>query len=671
MIGRILAVVVLLVGARVFAAVPFVPGFDVGTYAETSGLDPVSLSFAPDGTLYVGADATGSGGAVTDPVKIHRIGVGGAPIEQYGNAGIPNPDGVLFDSTGAISGTAGSVLVCSTVSPTQGQVNAIKPDQSVVTVFGPSTTFPNPNAMQFDSTGALLLAVSGTSAGVYRAPAGGSPTLLVGLDPSQGALSFDVDGTGKIFVDRSDGELAVYNANGTPNNVGFLGGLGSFAPVAFGHGGAFGTDLYVGEFDTGDLLRVDPLGAVTVVGTGFTTIGGLAFGPDGNLYVSEFANDRILRVSPFGAEWDASSAMFPDQVCPAWTEGDTADVEVPTFSAGELVLGTDSGPELLFYRQTAPLLSVPDPLVIEARLKFVSGTTSMIHAIAGVSFFDATQGNDLFVGQDEIFLLQDAVTRGASASIQTDDDFHTYRIEMDATGAIRVSVDGALLLTGMAFSAAGGPKIDFGDVTDDPDVTGSAEWDFVHHNAADGHDQHDDRRHDLDHDRGEHEHHHHDDAAGRPLCRDAERRHLRVDRLPAGGALDPRGHRERARHLPAEARAGPCDGERQDRRRPQHLRDGQLEEGTSPAEAGRARPHTVPPPALRAGREEEARFVAPAVAPRRWERNQARRERAQRGAHVPGQRDVGREAPPASVPSLKFVAKDRVVSRGPARRDDE
>jgi hypothetical protein len=484
MIGRILAVVVLLVGARVFAAVPFVPGFDVGTYAETSGLDPVSLSFAPDGTLYVGADATGSGGAVTDPVKIHRIGVGGAPIEQYGNAGIPNPDGVLFDSTGAISGTAGSVLVCSTVSPTQGQVNAIKPDQSVVTVFGPSTTFPNPNAMQFDSTGALLLAVSGTSAGVYRAPAGGSPTLLVGLDPSQGALSFDVDGSGKIFVDRSDGELAVYNANGTPNNVGFLGGLGSFAPVAFGHGGAFGTDLYVGEFDTGDLLRVDPLGAVTVVGTGFTTIGGLAFGPDGNLYVSEFANDRILRVSPFGAEWDASSAMFPDQVCPAWTEGDTADVEVPTFSAGELVLGTDSGPELLFYRQTAPLLSVPDPLVIEARLKFVSGTTSMIHAIAGVSFFDATQGNDLFVGQDEIFLLQDAVTRGASASIQTDDDFHTYRIEMDATGAIRVSVDGALLLTGMAFSAAGGPKIDFGDVTDDPDVTGSAEWDFVHHNAA-------------------------------------------------------------------------------------------------------------------------------------------------------------------------------------------
>jgi len=101
-----------------------------------------------------------------------------------------------------------------------------------------------------------------------------------------------------------------------------------------------------------------------------------------------------------------------------------------------------------------------------------------------IALFDGTQGNALFVGQDEIFLLADATTRGAAASVDTDDAFHTYRIEMDATGAIQVYYDGVPTLAGQAFPSAAPAEINFGDVTDDPAVTGSAEWRFVQHNAA-------------------------------------------------------------------------------------------------------------------------------------------------------------------------------------------
>ncbi len=289
-------VVSLVLVPRAVVADPVVPGFVVAPYATVT--DPVDVSFASDGTLYAGRDATGSGGGSGDAVKIHRIGPGGAPVEEFGNAAIFDPDGVLVDQSGAISGTPGAVLVCGGNTVAQGIVSAVAPDQSITTVLGPTGTLGNPNYMTFDATGALLISDSGGAPGVYRFPAGGP--LAYFLDPGTGNSPghFAVDGTGRIFVSLSNGNVAVYDTGGTLQNASFATGFGSGAALAFGPGGAWGSDLYACLADTGDLGRIDTQGTKTTVGTGFSVVAGMTFGPDEALYVSEFANDRIVRVAP-------------------------------------------------------------------------------------------------------------------------------------------------------------------------------------------------------------------------------------------------------------------------------------------------------------------------------------------------------------------------------------
>src|SRR4051812_47701177 len=84
-------------------AAPIIPGFTVTTYANAP--NPVRLSFDPSGVLYVGNSDNSLSGAF-----ISRVGVGGSAVTPYGPA-IFDPDAVLFDSTGVISGIPGAVLV--------------------------------------------------------------------------------------------------------------------------------------------------------------------------------------------------------------------------------------------------------------------------------------------------------------------------------------------------------------------------------------------------------------------------------------------------------------------------------------------------------------------------------------------------------------------------------
>jgi len=150
------AVLVVLAGdAGAQAPLPSVPGFAVTTYATVT--DPITLSFAPDGTLYVGRDAAGTpGGTSAQAVKIHRVGPGGSPVVEYGASAVPDPDAVLFDATGRFSGTPGSVLVGGLTPSNQGQVVAILPDGTLRQVFGPTGSFLNPVTLVLDSAGRLL-----------------------------------------------------------------------------------------------------------------------------------------------------------------------------------------------------------------------------------------------------------------------------------------------------------------------------------------------------------------------------------------------------------------------------------------------------------------------------------------------------------------------------------
>ena len=78
---------------RVFAA------FKVEIYSNVS--QPMKLSFGRDGALYVGRQ----GGNV-----IHRVAPGGSSVSEFGPPMV-DPDAVLVDAAGLISGVPNSVLV--------------------------------------------------------------------------------------------------------------------------------------------------------------------------------------------------------------------------------------------------------------------------------------------------------------------------------------------------------------------------------------------------------------------------------------------------------------------------------------------------------------------------------------------------------------------------------
>ncbi len=272
-------------------AQPAVPGATASIYATVT--DPLALSFGTDGALYVGRDNSGSGGGNADAVKVHRIGPGGSPVSEFGNAQIPDPDAVIVDRTGAISGIVGAVLVGGQTSPGIGQVSRIAPDGTVTTLFGPSSLYSNPSACAFDSLGRLLF-TEAAQGRVYRSD-GSTPVLLFEVSD---AYSIASDAADRIVVSPANnpGRLLLYSASGTLSNASFA-TVRVASPVVRGPGGFWTTDLYA-LTEGGELMRIALDGTTTTMGSGFSAIEGLTFGPDGALYASDFAGDRVWRMAP-------------------------------------------------------------------------------------------------------------------------------------------------------------------------------------------------------------------------------------------------------------------------------------------------------------------------------------------------------------------------------------
>ena len=129
----------LVLPASVVIAQPVVKDAVTTIYAVVP--DPESLSFAADGTLYAGRDNSGSGGGYTDAVKIHRVAAGGVPVIEFGNVAVRDPDVVIVDWAGVVSGTTGAVLVGGD-SP--GKISKIAPDGTVTTLSVRVRIMPTP-----------------------------------------------------------------------------------------------------------------------------------------------------------------------------------------------------------------------------------------------------------------------------------------------------------------------------------------------------------------------------------------------------------------------------------------------------------------------------------------------------------------------------------------------
>ena len=270
-----------------------VPGFNVTTYATVT--DPVLLSFGPDGTLFAGRDPVAAG-SVT-PVKVSKIAAGGAPVTSMGDQTISDPDTIVLDVAGTISGVPGTLLVAGLLGgTTSGRISGIHPDGTVVTIFD-AGNWANIVEMKFDLNGRFLFTAL-ESRSIWSST-GGAPTILATLPGSAYPTYMTIASDNRIVVGGSDNVIRIYNADGSLAN-GSLATFGGLAGVEYGQGGAFGTDLYVVDSAAGTLVRVNAAGAKTTVGTGFSTgvaTKDIAFGPCGDLFVSVNTTDTVLLVS--------------------------------------------------------------------------------------------------------------------------------------------------------------------------------------------------------------------------------------------------------------------------------------------------------------------------------------------------------------------------------------
>jgi len=185
------------------------------------------------------------------------------------------------------------------------------------------------------------------------------------------------------------------------------------------------------------------------------------------------------------SQWGASSGLIPDQACPSWSLTDSATPENPVLTGGHLTIATSADAETMAYGHSGLTLQIPDPLIIEFRARFVSGSQSIdSRAPLTVHFTIAPDiGNGLYIRSGQMFLNAGNNVRGPTAVVDTT-SFHTYRIEVSAAGVINGFYDGALALTGATFNSdphnGPTPRVLWGEGS--TLAFGTSEWEFFRHN---------------------------------------------------------------------------------------------------------------------------------------------------------------------------------------------
>ncbi|MBL9119025.1 MAG: hypothetical protein JNL80_03820 [Phycisphaerae bacterium] len=281
---------VALVALSSAASAQTVPGFSVTTYATVT--DPVRLAQGLNGELYVGRDLLASG--TSTPLKIWRVGAGGSPVVEVGNAPTPDPDVVALDVNGTISGVPGSVLVAGLVNSSLGRISAIHPDGSVATLFE-SNAWINISAMRFDHAGRLLF--SAVDSDAVWVTTGNQPTILA-QTPGPSPVWMTVGPDDSIYVSDEVGIVKRYASNGTMLDP-LVANFGAFTAIDIAPGGPFGFELYGLRRSDGGLFRVLPRGVLQSVGTGFptgTAISDILFGACGELYVAIHPQNKLLQI---------------------------------------------------------------------------------------------------------------------------------------------------------------------------------------------------------------------------------------------------------------------------------------------------------------------------------------------------------------------------------------
>lgn len=182
-------------------------------------------------------------------------------------------------------------------------------------------------------------------------------------------------------------------------------------------------------------------------------------------------------------DWSASSGLPVGQ----WVATGSAFSSV---DSSALTIDTNNIADNSFFLQSD--ITTQNGISIEANARYVSGYTA--HSARDSMVVAVTQGNNwgnaLFIGQGQIFILSDNMQGGLSASVDTTNSFHTYKIDVGATNgsnaaSFNVYYDGVLTLSGTTFnsSMANGndQSVYWGEAS--MLANGKSEWAFVR-NAA-------------------------------------------------------------------------------------------------------------------------------------------------------------------------------------------
>jgi hypothetical protein len=284
------------------------PGFSISDYASVCAVDGIGI--APDGVIFAGNAGCGVGPG--DPVWVRRIGVGGSPVENYGESVIDDPDAVAFDMEGMVSGVPGSVLVGSLIGANLGRISAILPSEEIVDLFGPVAGPENSLQMVMDGDRALVIDFSDGS--VWEITSEGPALLIAGIGEGV-RRGIAVGPGGDIYLSTMLGTIQVFDAAGGLIDDSFYEGEVALGGVlAFGPGNAFGEALYALNAD-GELVAIDEDGKGAVFATDFEG-SHAAFGPDGAMYISVTSADVIRRLSGCAADCnDDGSLNVLDFVC--------------------------------------------------------------------------------------------------------------------------------------------------------------------------------------------------------------------------------------------------------------------------------------------------------------------------------------------------------------------
>jgi len=187
----------------------------------------------------------------------------------------------------------------------------------------------------------------------------------------------------------------------------------------------------------------------------------------------------------FNSVYDASTNLLPSEIPLAWEEVIILGLGSSSVSGGVLTLTRPDPNKHYYYQQSGSAIQFPQRFVMEARMRYVSGTVSdTLRLPVTIGFIaDPLHSAGFQIGRDTIVFWSAPEVVGARIELDTDSAFHNYRIEMDSLTSVRYYYDDSLIWSSPTVppGSGTGPVVWWGGVAGG--VTGVSEWQFVRHNA--------------------------------------------------------------------------------------------------------------------------------------------------------------------------------------------